>query len=193
MAHPIGANFSLAEEPDGDWGAELAAGFGVPRVSGYFFADWYQESHNVARVIRGSEGGAGGGSNGTSTTVQLEDWSRYGLCEALEHVESGCAGTAPGRFTVTGLLSEVDEPGEWWYDAHARLLYIYPLPSYSSTDNNGTGTSTGSSAVRLGMPHAGTFLTLENTSWVTFRDVTMSGSTVHGARFQMKIYTRGCH
>ena len=83
--------------------------------------DWKDESHKVARVTQ----------NSTNTTIQFAEYSSYGICLALEGehgLVNHCGGSAPGRLVVTGLLSEVDTPGEWWYDSHAKNLYIYPPP-----------------------------------------------------------------
>jgi hypothetical protein len=86
----------------------------------------------------------------------------------MEDVSSTCNGRAPGRFTVRGLLSEVDSPGEWWYDRTSQLLYIYPLGAEVGGGSLGD--------VRLGVPSAGAFATISNSSWVTVRDLTLSGS-----------------
>ena len=52
-------------------------GFGSITVSGYFAADWYAETHHVAKVVQ----------TATNTSLQFASYSRYGICEALE---GGC-------------------------------------------------------------------------------------------------------
>ena len=160
-AAPCGGNISLAEQPGGDWASELTAGpgFGSVTLSGYLNNDWYHESHHLARVVRST----------TNTSVQFASYSRYGICEALER-HGSCGGTAPGRFKVSGLLSEVDTPGEYWYNKVTRMLYIYPLPSTRTKLSAGGD-------VKLGFPLGPQLLTLTNTAWVTLRDVAVSGST----------------
>eukprot|EP01043_Picozoa_sp_COSAG02_P051135 COSAG02_NODE_5346_length_4413_cov_3.874594_4_plen_400_part_01 len=77
-------------------------------------------------------------------------------------------GSAPGRFVVHGLLSEVDVPGEWFYDASSRMLYLYPLPivdGYSEDDPINLGFWSGENG----------FMTLQNSSWVTVRGLDVSG------------------
>ena len=157
---PCGGNISLAEQPGGDWAAELVAGpgFGSISVTGYFAADWYSESHHVAKVVR----------TPTNTSLQFASYSRYGLCEALEDVEGGCAGSAPGRFTVSGLLSEVDAPGEFFYNAVTRTLYVYP-PSDAAIDNF--------DQVDLGYRDGPGLISMANASWVTVKGLSVTGST----------------
>jgi hypothetical protein len=172
---PIGGKFSLAEQPTGDWAKEQNAGPGFGRFSlyGYFANDWYSESHLVARVNQ----------SGTETTLKLLEFSRYGILEAVDK-----PATAPGRFQASGLLCELDSPGEWWYDTAAHLLYVYPIaPALNkkrdadATDANANATLTQSrqylQSVRLGSPDAGTFLSLANATWITLRDVALTGST----------------
>ena len=179
--HSLERRISLAEQPSGDWAAEIAAGpgFGPPRLTGYFANDWYQESHTVARIAQSSGAGAGavaaaaaaGGDQSQdqgTTTLKLLEYSRYGITEQMG------GATAPGRFRAYGLLCEVDSPGEYWYDHAAQLLYLYPLPDTDTNADAATSTSTATasaSAVRLGVPSAGAFLSLIDSEWVTLRGV----------------------
>jgi parallel beta-helix repeat protein len=75
---------------------------------------------------------------------------------------SGCAGSAPGRFVVTGLLSEVDSRGEFYFDRAARNLYIYPPDD--------------SDDVQLSFPSGPGLAELTDAEWVTVRGVTVTGS-----------------
>lgn len=168
--HPCGGNVSLAAPfPTGDWVAEFAAGTGfgqgAVRVSGYFSNDWYFETHDVARVAPSSAG----------TSIQLLDFSRYGLCEAEEDVRGDCGGQSPGRFKVYGLLSEVDMPGEYWYDTVAKVLYVYP-PEHSLFTIADGAPALRSTPV-ISMRQAGTLASVVNASYLTIRDITATGST----------------
>lgn len=125
----------------------------------------YHESHPIARVRSTPEG---------NTTLMFTDYSRYGICEALEDVKGGCGGTAPGRFTVHGLLSEVDSEGEYWYDHASEQLYIYP-PTDMHLDGADVAVVDRGGSV-LTAWHEGTFATLVNTSYVTIRDITVQSS-----------------
>lgn len=155
---PCGANISLATQPTGDWSAELSAGPGFGSdvlLTGYLENDWYSESHSIARVVR----------DDTSTSVQFSDYSRYGICEAIEHTDFPGCGSAPGRFTVSGLISEVDSPGEYFYHVPSEMLYVYP----PETPDGASET--------LGYWSGPGLMSLQNSTWVTVRDLTISGST----------------
>jgi hypothetical protein len=178
-AAPCGGNVTLSTQPTGDWEREMSAGpgFGNVRASGYMAFDWYHETHSVVKVVRTSN----------ETSIQFSDSSRYGMLEALDK-----HGTAPGRFTVSGLLSEVDMPGEYWFNSATRMLYIYPLPANTSLQAAVTAKLAGAaspvpvlvteaeedlSGVRLGYQHGPGLLTMSKCSWVTLRDVVVTGST----------------
>ena len=85
------------------------------------------------------------------------------ICEALEMSVGGCAGSAPGRFIVSGLLSEVDSPGEMYFDSAARNLYIYPVDD--------------SDQVRLSFQAGPGLFSLSDSTWVTVRDFVITGSS----------------
>eukprot|EP01050_Picozoa_sp_SAG11_P023118 SAG11_NODE_4559_length_1851_cov_1.934932_2_plen_418_part_00 len=163
--HPCGGNISIAEQPSGNWSAEMAAKISPPpTVVGYLANDWEQLTLHVARVEQ----------NATNTTIQFAEFTPYGMCEAMEGASGSlvdhCGGAAPGRFTVSGLLSEVDAPGEWWYDGNAHKLYIYPpLPT------SGSWTAARLARVRLGHWQGPGLISIENSSYVTLRDVGISG------------------
>jgi parallel beta-helix repeat protein len=156
---PCGANFSLTEAPTGDWERELQAGpgFGGDQVTldGYLGADWFHETHTIVRVAL---------TRNNATTVQLGDSSHYGICEAMEGKGPGCSGSdegsAPGRFRVHGLLSNVDQPGEYFFDHAARVLYLMPPTE----------------AGELGFWAGPGLISIVNASHVTVRDLVISGS-----------------
>eukprot|EP00035_Acanthoeca_spectabilis_P008349 m.152458 g.152458 ORF g.152458 m.152458 type:complete len:932 (+) comp14323_c0_seq3:85-2880(+) len=164
-AKPCGANFSLAVPPTGDWERELTAGpgFGGSQavVDGYLGADWFHESHPIAKVSRDTAR--------NTTTLQLGDSSHYGICEAIDGLGPNCSGGdsggAPGRFVVRGFLSNVDTPGEYFYDRASRVLYLIPPESPRGS---------------LGFWAGPGLITLTNASWVTVRDFVVTGTAATG-------------
>ena len=78
----------------------------------------------------------------------------------------------PGRFTVSGLLSEVDAPGEYFFNGATRMLYIFPP---QSTVHPGGGGRSGAADPRLSFWSGPAFATLDGSSWLTIRDLTLSG------------------
>lgn len=100
---PQGAEFTLHESRRGDWQAELAAAIGAPRAFGYFAEDWFFQNDRVARARDGA--------------VRLVSPGRYPF---------GRERRIPRRVYFVGLLSELDRPGEWFWDAPARALYLWP-------------------------------------------------------------------
>ena len=176
-ANPVGANFSLSEQPTGDWQAEMNAGPGfgsAVMIKGYFSADWFNEAHQVARVEQSVN----------ATTIKIVDSSWYGFLEAIEggYEAGGACGKGPcgppGRFTLTGLLSNVDMPGEWWYDDAAAMLYVYPPARETAATSRSSHVweAADLAAVRFGQWSSGGWLTLQNSSYVTVRDITISGT-----------------
>ena len=101
---PIGGEFTLIEKFNGNWADEIAARIGEPETEGYLAADWFFESHHLAKVNSGG--------------VKLLDASRYGAQKTEE---------LPRRVRFKGLLSELDEPGEWFWDKQRQTLYLWPI------------------------------------------------------------------
>ena len=104
--HPVGGEFTLLEKFKGDWANEIAARIGEPEADGYLAADWFFESHHLAKVNAG--------------VVKLLDYSRYGVQKNEK---------LPRRVRFKGLLSELDEPGEWFWDKQRQTLYLWPISS----------------------------------------------------------------
>lgn len=63
------------------------------------------------------------------------------------------------RYFAFNLLSEIDLPGEWYFDRTTKILYFYPPGSLSTH------------TVELSI--LSTVLSLKETSWVTFKDVVL--------------------
>jgi hypothetical protein len=170
---PCGANVSLAEQPTGNWAAEMAAGPGFGeqvKMQGYMNYDWDLLTHTINRVVQDE----------TNTSVQFGEWDGYGICEALERTpnRTSCGG-APGRFVVHGLLSEVDSPGEFFYHAPSHTLYVYPPTptAYSQYSGDVDGAGKGKKT-SLGFWSGGDggLITLQNASWVTVSGVSVTGA-----------------
>jgi hypothetical protein len=164
ISQPIGANITLfgdatGTQPTGDWAAELAAGFDGGRIQGYFFADWYRQTQSIARAEL----------VGGNMTLKLQQYSRYGYCEQMKQPPpQPCAGSAPGRFVASGLLSEVTQPGEYHYDKGSQTVFIFPPIGASKSEN--LGIWAGPAAIQL-----------EGTSFVTVRDFEIRGVAQHQA------------
>ena len=101
---PIGGEFTLIEKFNGNWADEIAARIGEPVVEGYLAQDWFFESHHLAKFNSGA--------------VKLLDFSHYGVAKNEK---------LPRRVRFKGLLSELDEPGEWFWDKERQTLYLWPL------------------------------------------------------------------
>lgn len=64
-------------------------------------------------------------------------------------------------YYVMNLLEEIDQPGEWYLDRENGILYFWPPDDINSLD------------LQVTMLTAEYMVSLKNTSWVTFRDLTL--------------------
>ena len=101
---PVGGEFNFREPHQGNWQEEIAARIGSPKAEGFFNQDWFLETNTLAK------------SDGEK--VKLLSPSGYGI---------GPGEKLPRRTRLLGLLSELDEPGEWFWDAEKKTLYLWPL------------------------------------------------------------------
>lgn len=100
---PIGARFPIREPHDGNWQDEVAWNRNV-RVTGYFLCDWLRETRRAARID--AEG-----------VLTLDGFTRYGVKQQTP---------VPRRAYLTGLLCEMDAPGEWFFDRDSQRLFVMP-------------------------------------------------------------------
>ena len=111
MAEPVGGEFTIHEQPSGDWEKEFGR-VQKAKVTGYLAYDWHKQSHKIASIKEGR--------------IRLLEYSRYGIIEAEK---------IPRRLFVTNLLCELDQPGEWYYDDDDSVLFIWPFePVDESTE-----------------------------------------------------------
>ena len=101
---PVGGEFNFKEVHQGDWKREITAQINTPLAEGFFGNDWFLESIRIAS------------SDGKK--VKLLDPSGYGI---------GPGEKLPRRVRLVGLLSELDEPGEWFWDDSKQTLYHWPI------------------------------------------------------------------
>jgi hypothetical protein len=65
-------------------------------------------------------------------------------------------------------------PGEWWFDSAASILYIYPATPVTG-GNDEAARARDLSQVKLGYWHGPGLVALTKSSFVTVRDLTVSG------------------
>lgn len=100
---PIGARFPIREPHDGKWQDEVMWNRNV-RITGYFLYDWMRETCRAARID----------ADGVLT---LDSYTRYGVKQQT---------SVPRRAFLTGLLCEMDAPGEWFFDRDSQRLFVMP-------------------------------------------------------------------
>ncbi len=97
-----GGTFKLYESFDAaKWNAEIQRSKRA-EVIGYYSADWLKETSRIFSL--------------TGSEIHLMNGSRYGLKDRGR----------PNRLYVKYLLCELDQPGEWYYDALDKKLYLWP-------------------------------------------------------------------
>ncbi|MGC6427270.1 MAG: right-handed parallel beta-helix repeat-containing protein [Akkermansiaceae bacterium] len=142
--NPKGAIFTLRETPAGtweQWQQEITEQKRALCV-GYLSAQWYREAAALHKVS--PEG-----------KIQFVAQTRYGLEEMVHKFQS--------RQSFLHLICEVDEPGEWYFDAKRKTLFLWPLAPL--TDQS-----------RLAMASANGFLHIAGASHLRFEGFTVQGA-----------------
>jgi len=138
IENPSGGKFSTREK----FPEAIAQEFNVSRdiqVHGYLHNDWFFQKESV------------GGIN--DNVIQLLRHTVYGIKNQVKGL--------PRRVKLVNVLSELDQPGEWYYDYTYKGLFVWPVKGFDQ--------KTGS----LVVPGGETLISLRNTEYFTFRGVTL--------------------
>ena len=133
LEDPRGAQAGILEREDEmagtwlQWAKELERDNTRNDFSGYYEAIWKLSSMKIHSV------------NAKTQTMRFSEAFSYGF---------GWLKSQP--FKVYGLLCEVDQPGEWYFDTQTNRLYIYPTEEITKN-------------TQIGLPVANGFLHLKNT------------------------------
>ncbi|MCC9641751.1 right-handed parallel beta-helix repeat-containing protein [Rhodopirellula sp. JC740] len=109
------------------------------QVEGYFHNDWYFQREPVGMIRDG--------------VVQLMQHTRYGVANKIKSI--------PRRVRLVNVLAELDEPGEWYYDADDARLYFWPTKGFDRR----------SSTLALLWSEHPAILQLKDVSYTVFRDI----------------------
>lgn len=90
-------NFEYIDKRQNRWAGEKD-----PRLGGYWYWDWSEQFQKVARI------------DSAAKTIQIQPpYHNYGYKDSL-------------HYFGLNLFCEIDQPGEWYLDRGAGLLYWYP-------------------------------------------------------------------
>ena len=115
------------------WQREIATVPHPVTLTGYIEAHWLLSSHDLVAAD--------------------PDLRAVHLPRALSY---GWAWRPDKPFRIAGLMCELDAPGEWYYDAPTRRLFVYPTEDWNES-------------TEVTIPVAEGFLHLNNTAHVRFR------------------------
>ncbi len=88
--------------------------------------------------------------------LQLLKHTRYGV---VDHIKS-----MDRRVRITNVLCELDEPGEWYFDRQRQKLFVWPINGFDPATTIVT------------VPGGPILLQAEETSYLTFRDITFENT-----------------
>jgi Right handed beta helix region len=109
--NPTGAKFKTLEQTDwSKWDNEFAYSGDVV-LEGYTHNDWYFQVERVGNLKDG--------------LIQLLHHTRYGVVNNPKLI--------PRRVRFVNLLSELDEPGEWYFDHRTKAFFVYPIAPITAT------------------------------------------------------------
>jgi len=124
MTSPFGASFKLIDKIDAKkWSNEIARTQNVV-TKGYVSADWLIEGNRIYSV---SDDG----------TMRVTNGSAYGMAGR----------DRANRIYAYRILCELDQPGEWFFDATDNRLFIYPYSSLTPETKIGVALGAGLATV----------------------------------------------
>lgn len=94
--------------------------------------------------------------------IQLLRYTRYGIEEKIKSM--------PRRVRLANVLCELDEPGEWYFDRRAQRLYVWPIAGFVPARS------------RVTVLGGGPLIQMKDTSYVTFRNMTIENTGDLGVR-----------
>lgn len=170
---PVGGRFTVREPINLQaWQRELDRTKDI-RQRGYLSNDWTEDKNQVARI-------------NDDGVFQLLDSTRYGIGGIRYRGGFANPNDEPRfknhrRLFFENLLSELDMPGEWYFDRQEDKLYLWPI------DQDLTKTS-------LAIPGGPAFLALRDAAHITFRDIIFENGGSLGVSIQggSRITFAGC-
>ena len=133
-------------------------------AQGYFHNDWYFQNEPVGSI----EG----------DVVGLLHHTRYGIVNQIKSM--------PRRVRLVNVLCELDEQGEWYYDKVDNKLFVWPIKGFTPGKSklfalggeklqaaDGLQEYGGVVSTSLG---GAALVTLQDTSYITFRDLTFENT-----------------
>ncbi len=134
VENPSGGKFTFNKKLSPMVAAEFER-TGKMQVQGYLHNDWYFQNETVGAIDR--------------QAVQLLRHTRYGIKNGIKSL--------PRRVKLVNVLSELDEPGEWYFDESSKALFIWPIPGFGKDST-------------LTVPGGRALISLRNTAYLTFRN-----------------------
>lgn len=153
-----GFSFVVGDTRIKKWGAE-----DDPRIFGYFGFDWAGERRGIASV------------DTQKLSIMTDDYAEYGISSGK-------------RYYVYNMLSELDNPGEFYYDKKTDYLYFYPV------EGNPDDIRFLNNEVQFAL-HSQELMTFKNTSYVDFEGMIFENALEIGmnvASTCTNINIRGC-
>ena len=154
--NPTGGKFTFREKLSAAVQREFER-TGDIQAQGYFHNDWYFQDEPVGRI--------------DGNKIRLLRHTRYGIANKIKSI--------PRRVRIFNVLAELDEPGEWYFDKKEGRLYVWPIRGFEPGNSSLTIIGSQSESINKSFEQPGPrkmkslrrpLVSLENTSYVTFRD-----------------------